>query len=869
MQKNIFLWACLVVCHALYSQTINLNTNGYSLQLTAVDTLWYEEFPLDEVRQQKITTDSTRLHIMKYRFGVVLRNRPSRGTPAFRTKFFRVSNGSIQAPTSTLFVKPVDSSAFRRLFEKSARVEAHPLFVGYYYLYATTRKWKSGEDIFNLCRQLVQDSIVSMAEPVYFRIIKRQNPLRPQQWNIRNDGSVPGSVIGADMGVEGAWRYSTGIGIRVAIIDDGVDLDHPDLQGNLLPGYDATGANSGGAPIPSNGHGTNCAGIIAAVDNNIGTIGVAYQAKIIPIRMGIVNSQGNFETTDARISDCFNEAVSRGADVLSNSWGNGSTSVLFDLAINNALSNGRRGLGSVIVFSTGNENRAVSYPASDERVIAVGASTPCDTRKRSSRNPADLSTGVVADPLDYSCDGERHWGSNYGTSLDVLAPGVMIRTTDNTGDDGIVAGDYNQQFNGTSAACPNAAAVVALILSANPNLTGKEARDILEQTCYKLPGEAYRSNVAGQPNGTWSDQSGYGRINAELAVCRAKSICGESNYPDANDYGYFAYPAPSQREIAYLKDGQLVYREGDAEIVLAPSAPKARSNSPVVAGGVGGELHFYYIGEDNRIHDIYQRTPGQWNYGLLHPAVYCKPNSAIAADFAYWSVNGQASLPFIFYINNDNRIGCLEYANRNWQNTVFDFGQTPKSGTPMTMIRQDQFPVLLYIGDDNRVHGFNKFHGQWYHIFPDRNAIKCRSNSPLVSGKYAIQIDQTNDRRQLPQDEDAHGFYIGEDNRLYTIWTARSDRGNWKTHCISQSIFAGPDSKLFFLRFIDTRYSKLVFQQSNHSFRYFRAADGAWLPSDPLVIPSDMLADPGTPIGISPSRIFYKTGGRVVGVRVF
>lgn len=115
----------------------------------------------------------------------------------------------------------------------------------------------------------------------------------------------------------------------------------------------------------------------------------------------------------------------------------------------------------------------------------------------------------------------------------------MIRSTDNVGGNGFVAGDYNDHFNGTSAACPNAAAVVALILSVNQNLTGAEARNILEQTCFKIPNGNFQANAPFQPNGTWSTQAGYGRVDAAAAVCRALSgppativgapvVCGSS-----------------------------------------------------------------------------------------------------------------------------------------------------------------------------------------------------------------------------------------------------------------------------------------------------------------------------------------------------
>lgn len=379
----------------------------------------------------------------------------------------------------------------------------------------------STEEILEIVNQLQKRREIEFAEPNFIRIMSSPvtpnaipvgnppivvapqslDPLFYSQWAIKNTGQY-GGTPGADMKVENAWKYSNGNGIKVAIIDEGVDLAHPDLLNNLLPGYDATGNNSNGAPSGNDAHGTACAGIVAAVaNNNIGTAGIAFNAKILPVRIAF-QSNGSWVSTNDGVANGINWAVNNGADILSNSWSGGSNSSVIENAINNAVNNGRGGKGAVVLASTSNYNTSVAFPANLPNVIAVGASSMCDERKTSS-----------------SCDGESWWGSNYGAELDIVAPGVMISTADISGSTGYSTGNYISSFNGTSSACPNAAGVVALILSANPNLTQNQARAYLERNADKvLPSTYIYQGLANYYNGTWNNQMGYGRVNAQKAV---------------------------------------------------------------------------------------------------------------------------------------------------------------------------------------------------------------------------------------------------------------------------------------------------------------------------------------------------------------
>lgn len=328
--------------------------------------------------------------------------------------------------------------------------------------------------------------------PAFYRENIQENPLYPIQWNLSNNGQYCGTS-GVDINVEPAWQLTSGEGIIVAVIDNGVQLDHPDLVSNMLPGYDAMGVHSNGSHLNQDDHGTKCTGVIVGNNNDIGISGIAYNGKVLPIRAG----NGIYMYDVAEI-EAFNYLLTTDVDVVSCSWGGGSTNPELTSVINRLSARGRGGLGCPIFFASGNNNSpTVLYPASLPNTIAVGAISPCGERKS-----------------HFSCDGESDWGSNYGEGLDVVAPGVLIPTT-------TINSGYVHDFNGTSAACPHAAATMALILSANPCLSVSEARRILSESCDKLSNFNFDEQ---RDFGSWDSHVGYGKINATAAVLKALGI---------------------------------------------------------------------------------------------------------------------------------------------------------------------------------------------------------------------------------------------------------------------------------------------------------------------------------------------------------
>lgn len=147
---------------------------------------------------------------------------------------------------------------------------------------------------------LYESRQVAYAQPSFWRQMKSFNAYEPAQWNLHNTGQVEG-LTGMDIHVLPAWNLSTGSGVKVAVLDEGVDLTHPDLIDNLLPDYDATDGKYGGINGGCKGHdahGTECAGIIAAGNNDIGVKGIAYDAKMIPIRINYQVGFGNWVGED-------------------------------------------------------------------------------------------------------------------------------------------------------------------------------------------------------------------------------------------------------------------------------------------------------------------------------------------------------------------------------------------------------------------------------------------------------------------------------------------------------------------------------------------------------------------------------------------
>lgn len=313
---------------------------------------------------------------------------------------------------------------------------------------------------------------------------------------------------------EEAWDFTLGDqSVVIAVLDTGIDYTHDDLTANMWRdgsgyyGYDFI--NDDNNPMDDNAHsydngvwkrntyiyhGTHVAGIAGAIiDNTMGVAGIA-QAKLMAVK--VMNESG--EGTDVTVSRGIEYAVDNGADIVLMSLGVDSSTLSLGRAVDYARDN-----GVVMVAAAGNEgSSSVSYPAKYAEVIAVGASTRQDGRATF---------------------------SNYGSALEIMAPGSQIYSTR--------TGDQYQYLSGTSTAAPFVAGVVALMLSVNPALTTGEIRSAINSTANDI-------GVSGKDLIT-----GWGIVDAHAAIL---SVAG----PSATIVDYPSYVDPnSTTTISWVVSG--------------------------------------------------------------------------------------------------------------------------------------------------------------------------------------------------------------------------------------------------------------------------------------------------------------------------
>ncbi|MBT5708767.1 MAG: S8 family serine peptidase, partial [Verrucomicrobia bacterium] len=380
----------------------------------------------------------------------------------------------------------------------------------------------------NAALELNQSSDTLACYPLMQRHFRRHGTFAPapndtyiqQAWHIENRDSA-GKRLGVDLNLRTAWATTKGQGITVALSDNGIDLNHPDLLSRAATGPHFNFGNNqpSGGFINSDAHGTAVAGLIAAEGGNkTGVIGVAPEADLSSLVVFDMNRRGRERiVSDDGLMDMFGFEVDQ-IDVQNHSWGSvaeqqSGIDALSEQGIHKAITQGRNGNGVIMVRAGGNEREFLQNAnddgfTGDPRAIAVGAI-------RFDGNVATYSTPgsclLVSAP-----------------SGDDAFPGLA--TTDHEGADGYVTrgrgdlADYllgDAGFSGTSASAPIIAGIAALILSQNPDLSYRDVQQILIHSAQQPMNTDpdITENAAGLE---FSHNTGYGVPDAGFAVQLAK-----------------------------------------------------------------------------------------------------------------------------------------------------------------------------------------------------------------------------------------------------------------------------------------------------------------------------------------------------------
>ncbi|MFH0836232.1 MAG: S8 family serine peptidase [Candidatus Micrarchaeota archaeon] len=454
----------------------------------------------------------------------------------------------------------------------------------------------------------------------------------------------------------GAWDVTRGANVVVAVIDTGVDFGHTELQGQFWVNEDEVPANgkdddnngyvddvngwnfveNNKNPVDDFGHGTHCAGTIAAVMNNgRGVAGVAPNVKIMPLR-GLSAAGGD----SVKLAQAIRYAVDNGADVLSNSWGGfGYDPILAD-AVAYAIEH-----GTVFIASAGNANSQVEYfvPASFDGVIAVAASDWND---------------------------QRAAFSNYGDKIAVTAPGVnvlslraagtdMYATPDNPSptEHVIPQGNSNGEYyyaSGTSMSAPHAAGVAALVKSVHPEYSPNQVALALTISADDVQDSGF------------DVYSGYGRVNAFKAVQTTVVDLGfdiTPDYPNGQIHSYgFIKSVTTGWKLEYgqgknpsawikIASGSSMFDEKLIASVDLNSLQLDYYTFKFSATAPSGEVSFSLKTFDNRYPIVFSFERSVTNYGPGADAVLADVNGdgdqelfALGGDFQLYAWDGNSQL---------------------------------------------------------------------------------------------------------------------------------------------------------------------------------------------------------------------------------
>lgn len=571
--------------------------------------------------------------------------------------------------------------------------------------------YKVKDDALQISKNIYLTGLVEFCTPNFISRVDKldyipNDPYFNNQWYLHNTGQGTNdgktTTIDADIDAPEAWDITKGNpNVIVAVIDEGVTSDHFDLPNtrqvrlngsNFASPYDGT--NNANDPSPTvsttsgNNHGNACAGIIAATqDNNQGITGVAPLCKIMPIKIPFGSMPANV------YADAINFAVTNNADILSNSWGSGTTNSnlhpVIISAINNAINNNK-----IVVFAAGNTadriggswtgvtTGAITFPGNADipSLITVGASDRNNTVANYSPNGFVFAGNsnfryriTVCAPshsaYNSQIPGESFniWtidtpSANYGynswkeSSTGLPAVGELLPSS------GTNFSSYTGRMGGTSASCPQVAGVLALMKSVNSCSSVSQMKDIIQATADKIGG--YNYNFYDLQPGI-SAELGYGKVNAFKAVQLAQhttsfDLMVKDSYDDSGMEPNNVTPYMWNSDNIWVRSYNNLTVEHQNPVYYANNTPnyirvKVKNNSCIVSSG-NEQLNVYWAKASAGL-----SWPNPWNGGIVYPPTNASMGGSVGLQNIPVLQPGQeVTLNFPWIVPNPDNYGNID-----------------------------------------------------------------------------------------------------------------------------------------------------------------------------------------------------------------
>lgn len=503
-----------------------------------------------------------------------------------------------------------------------------------------------------LANRLMRYAEVALAEPDV--LVPVQPFYRPredaydQQWYLHS-GAGEATASEAHIAIEAAWDVSRGSrSVIVAVLDDGFDLTHADLQGkDKIIAPKSLAIDHSLLPNFSTNHGTLCARLAVGEETGVGRIGVAPGCALMPVRMDAY-------LDDQQVEQLFEWVMTQGAAVVCCPWGLAAVSLPLSLrqrvAISRAATQGRQGKGCVIVFAAGNANRPIDGLSLNEPAVAA---SPL-------RGSTRWLNGFAIHPDVITVSGmtslnQKAIGSNWGMGITVAAPcgclppevtlplmgRVPTAPPVNAPAGRSLQGTQQRHLgDGTSGACAIVAGVAALMLSVNPMLTAQQVKQLLQATADKVVDDQADAQL-GLQFGTYDAKGyslwfGYGRVNASAAVRAAQQALNPAPIPsrwldyqnitllDIPDNGTAGDMSPIYVEVdAPVCDIELrIYLEhsflGDLEVYLVPPQGEPVLLQSRTLGRISVINKLYSLANVPMLQTVLNRSAkGEWRLQLV------------------------------------------------------------------------------------------------------------------------------------------------------------------------------------------------------------------------------------------------------------